>query len=209
MKRPGGRSARVKAAVLEAALEQLAEGGYEAFSFEAVAQRAGVHKTTLYRRWSSRENLLLDAMLERGTERVPIPDTGSLEQDLLEYARRIVASITPEIEAAIRAIVSIGDRAPAVAEAGRRFWATRFELAGEIVARAIDRGELAPGTDPIAIVEAVIAPIYFRVLLSGAPRDEHFLRTVARSSAAARSASRPAPPSRATARRSPPAEPGG
>jgi AcrR family transcriptional regulator len=209
MKRPGGRSARVKAAVLQAALDQLAEGGYDAFSFEAVGRRAGVHKTTLYRRWSTRENLLLDAMLDRGTERVPIPDTGSLEQDLLEYARQIAASLEPEIVAAVRAVVAIGDRAPDVAEAGRRFWAARFELASEMVTRAIARGELPPGTDPHPLIESVIAPIYFRLLLSGEPLGDDALRTIARSSAAARSATRQAPPSRATARRSPPREPGG
>ena len=176
MKRPGGRTARTREAVLAAALEQLADGGYDAFSFEAVAQRAGVHKTTLYRRWGTREGLLLDAMLARGSERVPIPDTGSLTGDLRAYAEAIVASLTPEIEAAIRAVVSIGDRVPAVADAGRAFWEARFELASTMVTRAIERGELPPGTDPQAIVEPVIARIYFRLLLSGAPLD---VRTIA------------------------------
>ena len=72
-RRPGGRSARVRAAVLEATLDQLAESGYDGLSFEAVAVRAGVHKTTLYRRWSDRTALVLDAMLELSSQTVPVP----------------------------------------------------------------------------------------------------------------------------------------
>src|SRR6266496_3740796 len=90
-KRPGGRSARDRTAVLRAALEELIAVGYPSFSVEGVAERAGVHKTTLYRRWRNRENLLLEAMLEHGRENVPIPDTGSLRSDLLAYAKAIVA----------------------------------------------------------------------------------------------------------------------
>src|SRR5687768_13717083 len=64
-RRPGGRAARVRAAAIAATLAELAESGYTALSLERVAQRAGVHKTTLYRRWGSREELVLEAMLER------------------------------------------------------------------------------------------------------------------------------------------------
>jgi AcrR family transcriptional regulator len=173
----------VRADVLRAALEQLAAGGYAAFTIESVAKRAGVHKTTLYRRWGTRERLLLEAMLERGAETVPIPDTGSLEADLREYGRLITASLEPEIEAAIRAVVAIGQADEAVAAAGRRFWAARFELAGVMVARAIARGELPAGTDPVLVIEAVLAPIYFRLLLSGGPLDDASVARLAKTAA--------------------------
>lgn len=176
----------MRADVLRAALEQLAASGYAAFTVESVAKRAGVHKTTLYRRWGTREQLLLDAMLERGNEAVPIPDTGTLRGDLAEYARAIVASLTPEIEAAIRAVVAIGSRDAAVADAARRFWTARFELVSEIVARAIARGELPPETESAPVVEAVIAPIYFRMLLSGEPLDDVFVERLASFAAATR-----------------------
>jgi AcrR family transcriptional regulator len=179
-KRPGGRSARVRSAVLEATLAELAAGGYAGLSFEAIARRAGVNKTTLYRRWGTREELILDAMLELGARRVPIPDTGSLRRDLFEYGAAIAAgSRSPEIEPLIRAIASIGDRNQALAEASRRFWAVRLELASQMVDRAIERGEVAPGTDPALVAELIIAPIYFRLLLSRDELDESFVERLA------------------------------
>jgi AcrR family transcriptional regulator len=175
-KRPGGRSARVRSAVLRATLEELAAVGYASFSLESVAARAGVNKTTVYRRWGNREQLILDAMLERGSERVPIPDTGSLRQDLLELATAIADSITaPEVEATARAAASIGDPDSLLVDAARRFWETRLKMAREIVERAIARGELSPGTDPAAMIEALIGPIYFRLLMTREPLDKPFV----------------------------------
>jgi AcrR family transcriptional regulator len=180
-KRPGGRSARVRAAVLEAALEELAAVGYGSLSLDGVARRAGVHKTTLYRRWGNRENLILDAMLDRGAERVPIPDTGSLRSDLAELGKAIAASVrAPEVEGTTRAIASIADRDSPLAEASRRFWAIRLELDGQVVERAIARGEIPPDTDPALVVEAVIAPIYFRLLMTDEKLDEKFVETLSR-----------------------------
>jgi AcrR family transcriptional regulator len=178
-RRPGGRSARVRSAVLNAALEELAAVGYGSLSLEGVARRAGVHKTTLYRRWGNRENLILDAMLERGSERVPIPDTGSLRTDLLELGKAIASSVrAPEVEGTTRAIASIADRDSPLAEASRRFWGIRLELDGQVVERAISRGEIPPGTDPALVVEAVIAPIYFRLLMTDEKLDENFLENL-------------------------------
>jgi AcrR family transcriptional regulator len=179
-RRPGGRTARVRSAVLQAALEELAEGGYAALTFESVARRAGVHKTTLYRRWGTRENLLLDAMLERGRELVPIPDTGSLREDLLEYGRAIAANVrAPEAEALVRAAASVGDSEAELAQATRRFWNARLDLAAEMVERAVARGEIPPQADPHAVVEAVVAPIYFRLLMSREELGEDFLERLA------------------------------
>jgi AcrR family transcriptional regulator len=180
--RPGGRSARVRADVLEAALAELAEVGYGSLSLEGVARRAGVHKTTIYRRWGTRETLVLDAMLERGRETVPIPDTGSLREDLLAYGREIAESLksSDEVVGTIRAIASVGDDDSPLADASHRFWQERYELAGEMVERAISRGEVPPDTDPKTVVQAVVATIYFRLLLSREPITDHFLQSVAK-----------------------------
>lgn len=157
----------MRSAVLRAALVELAASGYAAVSIEGVAERAGVHKTTVYRRWHNRENLLLEAMLERWREQVPIPDTGSLHSDLLAYAKAIVTGLRdPEIEASVRAVASIGDPDSPIAKASRSFWAARFDLAGEIVDRAVARKEIPPRVDSRVVVEAIVAPIYFRLLLS-------------------------------------------
>lgn len=177
--RPGGRSARVRTAVLQATLEELAETGYAALSLESVARRAGVHKTSLYRRWGTRDSLVLDAVLERAGQWVSIPDTGSVRQDLLELAREIIANIsTPEMEAIIRAFVAEAPRESALASRGREFWAARFADDRQIVQRGIDRDELPADTDPDLVIEALLGPLCLRLLVTGQPLDMAFVERV-------------------------------
>jgi AcrR family transcriptional regulator len=147
--RPGGRSARVRKAAIAATLTELASEGYAGLSLESVAKRAGVHKTTLYRRWGSREELVLEAMLARAGEHISIPDTGSLRDDLLELARTAAANAaTPEVAAMARAVVGESPRDGRLAAANRRFWSERLRLDAAIVERAIARGEVAADVDP-------------------------------------------------------------
>lgn len=175
-RRPGGRSARIRAAALAATLAELADRGYTALSLEGVAQRAGVHKTTLYRRWGSREELVLEAMLERAGEHISVPDTGSLRDDLCELARTAaVNAASPEVAAMARAVAAGAPYDNRLAAANRRFWAARLDLDGSIVERAIARGDVPPGTDPRTVIEAVLGPIHLRLLLTGEPVDRAFL----------------------------------
>jgi AcrR family transcriptional regulator len=175
-RRPGGRSARVRSAALAATLAELAETGYSALSLESVARRAGVHKTTLYRRWGNREELVLEAMLARAGERISVPDTGSVRDDLLELARTAAANAaSPEVAAMSRAVAAQSPHDDRLAAASRRFWAERLALDEVIVERAIARGEAAPGTDPRRVIEAVLGPIHLRLLLTGEPVDSPFL----------------------------------
>jgi AcrR family transcriptional regulator len=178
-RRPGGRSARVRAAAIAATLAELAESGYSALSLERVARRAGVHKTTLYRRWGTREDLVLEAMLARAGQRISVPDTGSLREDLLELARTAAANAaTPEVAAMARAVAAEAPYDSRLAAANQRFWAERLALDGVVVERAIERGEVAPGTDPQRIIESVIGPIHLRLLLTGEPIDRAFLEGI-------------------------------
>ena len=81
--RTGGRSARVREAILTAAFGELIDNGYAALSMEAVASRAGVNKTTIYRRWPTLDDLLVDALMEWSHDAFPDHNTGSIETDLL------------------------------------------------------------------------------------------------------------------------------
>jgi AcrR family transcriptional regulator len=164
---------------MAATLAELAERGYAALSLEEIARRAGVHKTTLYRRWRTREDLVLEAMLERAGERVALPDTGSVREDLLEFARTAATNAaTPEVAAMARAVAAESPRDRRLAEANRRFWVERLALDAVIVERAIERGELARGTDPRRVIEAIIGPIHLRLLLTGEPIDDSFLQDI-------------------------------
>jgi AcrR family transcriptional regulator len=177
--RPGGRSARVRAAVIEALFAELIENGLGGTTIEGIARGASVNKTTVYRRWGSKEAIVLDALLERGEQLVPIPNTGSLRADLVTVAREIASSLaTPESEAIVRA--SAGERSDSrIADAARAFWQVRFRLLGEMVERAIERGEVPNGTDPKPIVEGLLAGIYLRMLVTREPLDDEFLAGLA------------------------------
>jgi AcrR family transcriptional regulator len=178
-RRRRGPSRRVREAAFAATLEELAEGGYAALSLERVARRAGVHKTTLYRRWGSREQLVLEAMLDRAAQHISVPDTGSLRKDLLELATTAAANAaTPEVAAMARAVAAESPRDSRLAAANRRFWDERLTLDAVIVERAIARGEVAYGTDPRHVIEAVLGPIHLRLLLTGEPIDRAFLEGI-------------------------------
>jgi AcrR family transcriptional regulator len=178
-RRPGGRSSRVRTAAITATLAELAENGYAGLSLERIARRAGVNKTSLYRRWGTREQLVLEAMLERTSEHVPVPDTGSLREDLRALATTAAANAsTPEVAAMARAVAADSPRDGKLARASKRFWAERLALDGVIVERAIERGEVRSDTVPSELIEAVIGPIHLRLLLTHEPVDPGFIERI-------------------------------
>lgn len=159
--------------MLAAALAELAEVGYSALTIDNVARRAGVHKTTIYRRWQDRDRLLLDAVIEQVAVDVPIPDTDTIETDLREHARSLIQWLTsPAGQAVVAAAFSDLARTPQLAGLKRRFFEDRFRRIEPVVTRAIARGELPPGTEATQFVKAVIAPIYLRLLITAEPLDE-------------------------------------
>jgi AcrR family transcriptional regulator len=175
--RPAGRGPKIRAAVLAATLAELTENGYAALTVDSVARRSGVHKTTIYRRWKDREGLVADAVAERATTaKIPFPDTGDIDTDLLRLARMIVAFLTSPAGGTV-AVASMSDagRIPEVARAKRRFFEALFRQAEPVVSGAIARGELPVGTDPAELIRTLLAPVYLRLLVTAEPID----RTIA------------------------------
>jgi AcrR family transcriptional regulator len=148
---------------------------------DGVAERAGVHRTTIHRRWASRAALVADALLEVSAEQVAVPDTGTLRADLRHLARAIRDAISTPLARALASALTAsgtGDAAAEVGEVGRRFWQARFAATGAIVEHAVDRGELPKRTSPRFVVEALGGPIWFRVFAVGEPADDRFLHRV-------------------------------
>jgi AcrR family transcriptional regulator len=167
--RPGGRTARTRTAVLEATVAELAAHGFEALTVEQVANRAGVHKTTLYRRWGGKQGLVADAVEAFAAAAVELPDTGGVDEDLRRWARSIVAMLTArDSGAVVRALLSTG-QTPETRALRRRFYRTRSALVVPIVERAVERGELPPGTDAAEVIKQVGAPLYYRFLVIAEP----------------------------------------
>ena len=168
--RPGGRTARTRAAVLEAALDELAERGWDQASVETIASRAGVHKTTVYRRWGSKDRLVAEALEAAADQRIQIPDTGDIDQDLRALARAVLAILTSRDGAAtVRALVAGAQDSLDVGRVVRRFWATRLAHVGPLVDRAVSRGQLPNGTDPDDLMRYLAAPLFHRLLVTAEP----------------------------------------
>ena len=171
--RPGGRTARTREAVFGATLDVLASQGYDRMSMEGVALQAGVHKTTVYRRWGTKDRLLAEALQEAAESRIEVPDTGDIGDDLRALASSIQATLSSrEGMATVRALVSGARVSPEVERIARRFWAARLARVGPIVERAVGRGQLPRGTSATGVIEHVAAPLYYRLLVRGEPPTE-------------------------------------
>ncbi len=174
-RRTGGRSARVRRAVIDATLEVVVERGADALSIGEIARQAGVHDTSIYRRWPTKEHLILDALLDSSQTHIPIPDTGALRSDLVAFATLVADYLSHPIgRALMKSMAVAGDDAP-LAAARAQFWQPRFDLARTMVDRAVTRGEVPAGTDPAMVLELVIAPVHFRALLTREPLDDDFI----------------------------------
>jgi AcrR family transcriptional regulator len=172
--RPGGRTSRVRSAVLDAILFVLAEQGYAALSIERIAEQAGVNKTTIYRRWQTKEAVLAAAVDDIAAEIFPIPATDSIDEDLRLFGRGLVDFLTnesPTVAGLVRALFSDAASEPLIAELKRDLYASRHREAASMVDAAIKRGELPRGVDVRELVGLVTAPIYYRKLVTEEPLD--------------------------------------
>ncbi|WP_240809928.1 TetR/AcrR family transcriptional regulator [Actinomadura sp. WMMA1423] len=186
--RPGGRTARVRDAVREATLAELSDRGYQGLTVEGVAARSGVHKTTVYRRWGSADGLVADALDRAAAEPWPIPDTGSLADDLRALARLVADGFADPVEGPIaRAFVLAPAQSGDAARSLHSFFARRHEQAAVIARRAVERGEVPEGTDAAEVVRVAVAPLYYRLFITGEPADG---RAADRAAAAACAAAR-------------------
>ncbi|MGW8760884.1 TetR/AcrR family transcriptional regulator [Streptomyces sp. NPDC055815] len=161
----------MRAAVLEATITELTQTGYAALTVEGIAQRAGVHKTTIYRNWKDSDGLVADALASHFAADVLIPDTGAVENDLRALARSLVATMTTQAgRALLTTVPSDAVRLPQLAEV--KYADDPFRRAEPVVTRAIERGELPADTDPAELLKALAAPIYVRLVFTGEPVDE-------------------------------------
>jgi AcrR family transcriptional regulator len=171
--RPGGRSTRVRDAVIAATLHELAGSGYRDLSMEAIAVRAGVNKSTLYRRWDDLDGLLAEVLATVSAARAPIPDTGSLSSDLRQLAIRIARVVgDPVISELLRGLAATGARKPAAAPVLLDFVRARTAMAMPVIEQAIARGELPAGVHGFTLLKALVAPFFLHLLITGEPVDE-------------------------------------
>lgn len=161
--RPGGRTARTRAAVLDAAAALLLEVPPGEVTVGQIAARAGVNETTIYRKWGTKETLLADVLMTLSRERLMAPDTGSLRGDLIAVIEAVASFLrTP----AGYALAYLGATAEDETSRGLRdtFWSDRFEHARMIFDRAAQRGEIPDASLAALAYEALIGAMHFRIL---------------------------------------------
>lgn len=171
--RPGGRTARVREAVLKAAGDALATEGFAALDLAEIARRADVGRTTVYRRWGTPGALAADLLADMAATSLPRADTGTLDGDLTANARLVVKTLTdPRQGPLFKALIAASLSDDQAAEALHRFYDIRITEWSGCVTDAIARGELPAGTDPHAVIAAVSAPLYYALLNTGRPLTE-------------------------------------
>lgn len=146
-KRPRRRGEALVAAILEATIDELVEKGYPALTMESVAQRAGASKASLYRRWETRAELVMDAVYRMAPMPEQIPDAGELRADLLEVLRQTAATLEGPAGTALRGLLadSLADNVR-IDELRTKSQGRNRKLIAEVLRRAVARGEISEET---------------------------------------------------------------
>jgi AcrR family transcriptional regulator len=167
----------ITVAIRNAVMSELAEMGYGRLSIEAVARRAGVGKTAIYRRWSNKLEMVMEIISDVAERKVPLPDTGSFSGDLAllllivstALKHRMASQIIPDLMAEAA-------RNPQIAETLQRALRTHQQAVGEkLIGQAVARGELPEGTDPDVAVDLILGPLYWRLAVARQPIEDNYL----------------------------------
>ncbi|MEV4921332.1 TetR/AcrR family transcriptional regulator [Streptomyces roseoverticillatus] len=172
------RGPRAAERIYEATLELLAERGYQDLTVEAVAERAGVNKTTIYRWWPSKAPLLRSALLHSRVLDVEIADTGSLRGDLVALAGQMVRMVSDQRTSVVARAMLSGGGQDELAVVARDFFADRLERERPLFARAVARGELAADADPVLLIDLIAGAVWMRALLRQLPLEKGFVESV-------------------------------
>lgn len=182
-RRPGGRTADVTARVHAAITELIVEGGVEACTFAAVAERAGIERSTLYRRFPDRWDAIIDTWMARAETDV-MPDLGdSFAEDLKSVLRRLVELLESPLGPALLSVAA-ALRSGAGSEHSRAYFDRRMAQLAPMFDAAIARGELAADVDRETLFTIAMGPIYFRMFIAGRPADAEFIAALVESTCA-------------------------
>ena len=171
---PDPRMRRSRAAIIAATLDLLVERGIAGTTIEAVAQRSGAAKTTIYRQWDDQPSLVLDAIAS--TLRDPTdPDTDTLRGDLEALLAGLAGALRTSPAARLMpALIDAAERDPRFAALHRRAATRRHAVIRAVITRAITRGELPPHTDPDEVLDLLAGPLFYRRWVSGGPVGPDF-----------------------------------
>ncbi|GAA2426789.1 TetR/AcrR family transcriptional regulator [Actinomadura vinacea] len=180
------RSEAADARILDAALESLLDRGYDRFSVDEVAMRAGVAKTTLYRRWPTKDHLIV-TVVARLQDSVPVEYTGDVRADLTRYLGEIVAGLHRMRQAGrpatsgdasaglVAEVAAAAARHADVGAAVQAMFHRRNALVLTLLEHARERGELHADVEPEVLFDQLAGALYYRLLVTGRPIDEAYV----------------------------------
>ncbi|MEU5784451.1 TetR/AcrR family transcriptional regulator [Micromonospora lupini] len=176
----------ITTAIRRALMQELAAVGYGRLSIEAVARRAGVSKTAIYRRWSSKLDLVVEIVAAAAQGKLPVLDTGTLRGDLALLFQAVAHALRhPLASQIIPDLLAEAARTPAIDETLRQvLHARQQEIGGRLVSRAVQRGELPVDTDPDTAVDLIVGPLYWRLAIARLPLTDTYLEGLVDSVAA-------------------------
>jgi AcrR family transcriptional regulator len=170
------RDATRDAALRQAAMEVLAQVGYRALTMDAVAAHARAGKATIYRRWDSKLDLVIDTCNQLVQRSIPEPDQGSIEGDLGEFLRGFASFLTGPVGKAAQALVGELPHEPELAAAFREsFLLPQRDVLRRIIERGVQRGEIRADAPIDTVVELAGAGLIHRLMLTGEPLDTRFV----------------------------------
>jgi AcrR family transcriptional regulator len=168
------RDEGARLAVLHAADDLLVEHGFGALTVEAIARRAGVAKQTIYRWWPSKVEILLDTLIEDSGKQLPVPTDKPTADNIRAYLRALARFLTRDPAGKVLlALIAEAQHDPATAaRLHERYLGPRRSQERDMLARAIDLGEVSPALGPDATIDALVGPIVYCALTgSSIPRD--------------------------------------
>ncbi|MGJ4949327.1 TetR/AcrR family transcriptional regulator [Bradyrhizobium sp. HKCCYLS20291] len=177
-RRPGGRSARVREAVVAATIAELQDSGYDKLTIAAVAARAGVHESSIYRRWKTREGLVVEATFGLFAQKVVMPNRGTLLEDLLTLMVAAGRHLSSPLGYAAMQFALAMREDEALTREMQELWALRFQTLKQAFDRAVTRGEWPRDADPWPLMQGLIGAVYLRVFVLREPITPRYLRPI-------------------------------
>lgn len=173
------RSEKTKNAILSAAYDLLLENGFGAVTIEKIAERAGVSKATIYKWWSNKAAVVMDAFFDAAVVRLPVPDTGSTINDMIIQVNNLAKFLVSREGKVINEIIAEGQFDQKLAETYRTIYFKPRRLDSRyILERGISRGELKEDLDIELVMDLVFGPLFYRLLITGDIVDEDFIKNL-------------------------------
>lgn len=178
-KRGRPRNVETQKSILSASYELLLENGFGSVTVEKIAERAGVSKATIYKWWTNKAAVVMDGFLSAAAARLPVPDTGSVFNDILIHATSLARFLTSREGKIIKELIGEGQFDSGLAEAYRtRYFHPRRLEAKHLMERGVQRGELRENLDLDLSIDLIYGPIFYRLLVIGENLDDVYVENL-------------------------------